>query len=76
MAAHVVAIANRKGGVGKTTLTLSLAEGLAAVKSKRVLIVDLDSQINVSTFVVGGTPVNKVPWKLASRLSTSSRNAH
>lgn len=42
MAAHVVAIANRKGGVGKTTLTLSLAEGLAALKHKRVLVVDLD----------------------------------
>jgi chromosome partitioning protein len=63
MAAHVVAVANRKGGVGKTTLTLSLAEGLAAVKQKRVLIVDLDPQINISTLVVGGTPANKVPWK-------------
>jgi cellulose biosynthesis protein BcsQ len=63
MSAKVVAIANRKGGVGKTTLGLSLAEGLAALKNRRILVVDLDSQINMSTLVVGGTPVDQVPWK-------------
>ena len=47
MPASIVAVANRKGEVGKTTLTLSLAEGLAALKQKRVLVVDLDPRINV-----------------------------
>lgn len=63
MGAKIVSVANRKGGVGKTTLTLSLAEGLAALKKKRVLVVDLDSQINISVLITGGLAPADVPWK-------------
>lgn len=46
----VISIANQKGGVGKTTVTIEMANNLA-VFEKRVLVIDLDSQTNLSTYV-------------------------
>ena len=49
----IIAIANQKGGVGKTTTTLELG-AIYARKGKRVLVIDLDGQVNLFNLMQGG----------------------
>src|SRR6476646_3095290 len=60
----LLTVANRKGGVGKSTITTMLAHGFCATGEQRVLVVDLDTQCNASIILIGG---EKWDWSRRNR---------
>ena len=51
--AYVFSTINLKGGVGKTTTTVAMAEFMSGVMGKKVLVIDLDPQTNATIMMIG-----------------------
>lgn len=54
----IISIYNNKGGVGKSTVTVGLAEFLSSNLKKRVLVIDLDAQASTSCALIGHRRLN------------------
>ena len=55
-----IAVMNAKGGVGKSTLVLALAETLSAKFAKNVLVIDADAQASVSLMLLSAGNLNRL----------------
>ena len=69
MSARIIAVANQKGGVGKTTTALALGAALAD-RDQRVLLVDLDPQASL-TLAAGVAQPQATVWTAMERILDS-----
>ena len=69
-----IAICNHKGGVGKTALSMAIAEGLHR-KGKRTLLVDLDQQMNATqqAKVDTGPVIERIDNLFTNKLFTGAK---
>ena len=70
--AKIIAVANQKGGVAKTTSVINIGAGLA-LKDKKVLLVDTDNQSHLSRFLgydgTDGKPtISELIWQTVSKV--------
>lgn len=72
---EIITITNQKGGVAKTTSVQMIGLGLAE-KSKKVLLIDLDHQQNLSLVFHSATPTGKTSYDLMAGLSADEIIEH
>lgn len=70
--AKIIAVANQKGGVAKTTSVINIGAGLA-LKGKKVLLVDTDNQSHLSRFLGydgtdGKSTISELIWQTVSKV--------
>lgn len=75
----IIAVANRKGGIAKTTTVINIGAGLV-LKGKKVLLVDIDGQSHLSRFlryvIQDGKPtISDLIWATVSNVKQDVRNA-
>lgn len=66
MKRNTIAVMNTKGGVGKSTLVLALAETLTALHEKTVLVIDSDAQASVSAMLMTPNHLHKLQNEAAT----------
>ena len=77
--AKIIAVANQKGGVAKTTSVINIGAGLA-LKGKKVLLVDTDNQSHLSRFLgydgTDGKPtISELIWQTVSKVQKPASEA-
>ena len=60
MSAKVITFINMKGGVGKTTLAVNVAYTLSKIENKKVLLIDMDPQMNATQYALTPEDVDKI----------------
>ena len=57
---EVITFINMKGGVGKTTLAVNVAYTLSKIEGKKVLLIDMDPQMNATQYTLTESQMNEI----------------